>query len=179
MKKISILAFFLLLAVLLVSCKDKTKEEWSHFYGYTNNDIIGEYSFSNINKVFDDLEPSSYCHICDDAEISITAASATMVNFNINCPNDNYSRTFTGVPTKNPNDCMIRMSSGYTQTGGGKLRAYNVQASVYRNDALQIRLSGFAAMNTYKLVAVPNTDPILYDTIQDSGVNYYFDVIKN
>lgn len=178
MKKISISAFILLLAVMLVGCNDK-KKEWNYLYGYTNDDIVGEYSFSNIDKVFDDLEPSSYCHICDDAEISITAASATMVNFNINCPNDNYSRTFTGVPTKNPNDCMIRMSSGYTQAGGGKLRAYNVQASVYRNDDLNIRLSGFAAVNTYKLVPLPNSNSDIYDTIQDSGVNYYFDVIKN
>lgn len=178
MKKITISAFFILLAVLLVGCDDK-KKEWDYLYGYTKDDIIGEYSFSNIDKVFEDLEPSSYCHICDDAEISITAASATTVNFNINCPSDNYSRTFTGVPTKNPGDNMVRMSSGYILSGGGRLRAYNVLASVYCNDARNIRLSGFATLNTYKLVPVPNTDPVLYDTVSDSGVNYYFDVIKN
>ena len=178
MKKIAISAFFVLLAVAFIGC-DSKKNEWNYKYGYTNDDIIGEYSFSNIDKVFDDLEQSGYCHICDNAEISVTAASAKTVNFIINCPDDNFSRTFIGVPTKNPGDCMIRMSSGYIQTGGSQLRAYNLLASVYQNDEQKIRLHGFAALNTYKLVAVPNTDPILYDTIQDSGVNYYFDVIKN
>ena len=75
MKQVKFSAFFLLLAVLLVGCKDE-KKEWNYKYGYTNEDIIGSYSFSNIDKVFDDLEPSDYCHICDDAEIDITAASS-------------------------------------------------------------------------------------------------------
>lgn len=178
MKKTLISAFFLLLAVVFVGCKDE-KKEWNHKYGYTIDEIIGEYAFSNIDKVFDDLEPSSYCHICDDAEISVTRVSAGTVRFKINCPNDNYSRTFTGAPTKNPDDFMIRMSSGYEQYGGSRLRAYNVNAFVYQNNAQQIRLHGFSSLNTYKLVLVPGTEPPIYDTVQDSGVNYYFDVIKN
>lgn len=178
MKKATISAFLLLLAVVFVGCKDE-KKEWKHMYGFTKADIIGEYAFSNIDKAFDDLEPSSYCHLCDDAEISITSVSASTVKFKINCPDEDYSRVFTGVPTKNPEDFMIRMSSGYEQYGGSKLRAYNVNAYVYYNEAQQIRLHGFSSFNTYKLVQVPGTNPPLYDTVQDSGVNYYFDVIKN
>lgn len=173
-----ILALLILFAVALVGCKDE-KKEWNYKYGYTNEDIIGTYSFSNVAKAFEDLEPSAYCNICEDAQIEITAASSWSVKFKINCPDEGYSQTFVGAPTKNPDDCMIRLSSGYQFTGGGKLRAYNVLASVYQNDLQQIRLSGFAATNTYNLVQVPGTDPPLYDTIADSGYNYYFDIIKN
>lgn len=178
MKHMKISALLILFAVTLVGCKDE-KKEWNYKYGYTNEDIIGSYSFSNIDKAFEDLEPSSYCHICEDAQIEITAASSSTVSFKINCPDDNYSQTFVGAPTKNTDDCMIRMSSGYQMTGGAKLRAYNVLASVYQNSLQQIRLSGFAAVNTYNLVQLPGTNPPLYDTIPDSGYNYYFDVIKN
>ena len=54
MKRFKISALLLLIAVVLVGCKDE-KKEWSNFYGYANDDIIGQYSFSNIPNLFADL----------------------------------------------------------------------------------------------------------------------------
>ena len=168
-----------LFALLLVSCSDKDKQQWTGVYGYSIEDIAGQYSYSNEIKAFSNIEPSQYVHICEDAVVSINPVSATTVSFNINCPEDGFSKTFVGRPTKNTNDNMIRMSTGYTSAKDGKVRAYNVLATVYRNDAMQTRLHGHASLTIYKLVENHYGNESRIDTVPDISNNYYFDVIKN
>ena len=177
--KIRLSVMCTLFALLLVSCGNKETKQWSNFYDYSIEDIAGQYSYSNLVKSFDGIEPSQYVHICEDAVIGITPVSATTISFNVNCPESGFSKTFVGKPTKNKYDNMIRMSTGFTPAKDGKVRAYNVLASVYRNDALQTRLHGYASLTIYKLVEHHYGNESRIDTVADISNNYYFDVIKN
>ena len=178
MKNIKLTTALCLLTLLLASCGKESKSKWTNFYGYTNEDIIGSYSYSNVEGAFDAVEGTGR-HACPDAEVSITPynSKGNVVNFSINCPEENFSRTFTGRPTTNSNDFMLHMSSGY-QHYSGKLRAYNLTSYVFTDDEGTLRLHGYAAVNTYEVVH-PYPDSQLTDTVTVDGVYYYFDVIKN
>lgn len=176
MKKFKLLALLCLLGLFFASCKEESKSEWKSYYGYTKDDIIGTYSFSNVKGAFDGVEGVGR-HSCLDAEIRINDYGGNSVEFKINCPSEDFSYTFTGRPTPLANDFMLKMSSGYSLAGNGKLKAFNVMAHVLENDAQQMRLHGYASKNTYKLVPFEGTD--LCDTVPEDGEYYYFDVIKN
>ena len=151
----------LLLGFLFVSCEKQQEKEWNKLYGYTNEDIIGTYSFSNVADAFDALTESAYCHICEDAKITVTAKSGNTIEFKVNCPNDNFNRTFEGLPRLTDNDFMIGMTAPSWNP------IYELKAYVYKNDEGQIRIHGFVRY-------IHNAG-----TAQEYPVNYYFDVIKN
>ena len=112
MKKTLISAFFILLAMAFVGCKDE-KKGWDYLYGYTNDDIIGTYHFSNVADAFESLTPSEYCYLCDDAEVTISSYQENSVKFTIKCPEEGYNQTFTGRPTYNEDDFL------YDEIGSG------------------------------------------------------------
>lgn len=163
MKRIMILPMLFVLGLLLVSCGEETKKEWKGYYGYTNGDIIGTYSYSNVSNAFEGLMESNYCHLCDDAEITIRNYSEASVEFTINCPQANFHKTFTGKPTLNENDNVIHMSIDPATLNP----VYDVMAYVYINEANEIRLHGFARKNIY------------HQDEEPYSINYYFDVVKN
>ena len=177
MKNYKLLALFCLMGIFFASCKEDSKSEWENFYGYTNEDVIGTYSFSNVSTAFDGVEGVGR-YACPDAEVSIQASSQNpnMLRFTINCPDEEYTRTIEDYATPNEDDFMLRMSTGYVYTGN-KIRAYNVNAYVMKNEKQELRLHGYSAMNTYKIVEDEETGAITY--VQTDGVYYYFDVIKN
>ena len=174
MKSIKLMALLCVMGVCFASCEKTPKSEWRNYYGYTAEDIIGTYAFSNVSGAFDSVEGIGR-HACPDAEISIAPYSANKVEFKINCPSANFSKTIEGKTTPNENDFMIRMSTGYIHSGG-KIKAYNVDAHVFTNDKNEIRLHGHIAENIYHIVE-NSTGGQVY--VQDDGVYYYFDVIKN
>ena len=174
MKNLKLLALFCLLATCFASCKEDPKAEWENFYGYTNDDIIGSYSYSNIADAFDGVEGSGR-YACTDAEIDIRSYSGSSVEFSINCPGENFSRTLHGNPTPNDGDFMLRMSSGYIPSGD-KYKAYNVTAYVMKNASQQLRIHGYASVNTYNIVEGEGGGQTY---VQDDGIYYYFDMIKN
>ena len=176
MKNCKLLALLCVIGVFFASC-DKTKSEWSNYYGFTNEDVAGTYSFSNVSTAFDGVEGVGR-HACPDAEVSIQALpqNPNMLRFTINCPDEEYTRTIDDYATPNEDDFMLRMSTGYLHTGN-KIRAYNVNAYVMKNEKQQLRLHGYSAVNTYKEVEDVETGTVTY--VQTDGVYYYFDVIKN
>ncbi len=169
-------ALLFCLTMAMVSC-NKNKTQWSSFYGYSLDDIVGKYSYSDEPKAFDRITESEDVHICEDASIEIKKLSETMVSFDIDCPEAEFRQSFVGRPTKNKNDNLIQLSSGYNKGRDGTISAYNVLADVYKNDESQIRLHGFASFDIYKVVSDANQ--IGSDTIVESRTAYYFDVIKN
>lgn len=177
MKNCKLLTLLCLLGLFFVSCDKEPKREWKNYYGYTNEDVTGIYSFSNVSSAFDGVEGIGR-HACPDAEISIQASSQNpnQLRFIINCPNEGYTRTVEDYATPNEDDFMLRMTSGYVHVGG-KVKVYVVNAHVLKNEKQEIRLSGFSAINTYKEIVNPETGNISYE--QTDGVYYYFDVIKN
>lgn len=176
MKNLKLIVLFFGLGMFFVSC-EKKQNEWENFYGFTNEDVVGTYSYSNIASAFDGVEGISR-YACYDADIKITASSTQSgkLVFLLNCPDENYSRTIEDLVTPNENDFMIRMSSGIIHSGA-QVKAHNITAYVMKNAKNQIRLHGFAAVNTYKVVTNPESG--LESYIIDDGVYYYFDVIKN
>ena len=154
MKKHSILAALLMLfALVLTSCSDDKKSEWSYFHGFTIEDIVGSYSWSNLDNAFDGLLESSNCHICDDGKVTVTQIAGSMVRFRFESELASFSRTVEDNATEDGNDFMIKMEE----------YPFEVSAYVYKNDKNQIRLHGFVRKNTAEL----------------GSINYYFDVIKD
>ena len=176
MKNCKLLALLCMLGVFLASCKEP-KSEWENFYSYTNEDVIGTYSFSNVSTAFDGVEGVGR-HVCPDAEVSIQPSSQypNMLRFTINCPDLEYTRTIEDYATPNEGDFMLRMSSGYIHSGNN-VKIYVVNAHVLKNAKQELRLSGFSAINTYKEVHNEESGTTSY--VQVNGEYYYFDVIKN
>lgn len=171
MKNSKLLALICALSLLFVSCEKVQKNEWANFYGYTNEDIIGTYSFSNISDAFDGVEGTGR-HACPDAEISISAVpGSSLIDFAVNCPSANFSKQIVAAATPNEGDFMIQMSTGINYNN----KAYEVEARVLKNDKQEIRLSGFIAETTYEYQESENVGHY----VKIDGVYYYFDVIKN
>ena len=173
MKNIKYLSVLLILGLLFVSCEKQSQEkEWNKYYGYTNEEIIGTYAFSNIKDAFDGLTENAYCHICEDARINITERSKNTINFTVNCPSDEFNRTFEGRPCLTDDIFLIKM----TDPSESLHPEYELTVYVYKNDQGDIRLHGFARHVTYEIHNDPNGTAV-YNI--KSKVNYYFDVIKN
>ena len=147
MKNIKYLSVLLMLSFLFVSCEKQPQES--------------EY-----------LTESSYCHICEDARINITASSGNAIECNVNCPSDEFNRTFEGRPCVTDDDFLINM----TVPSGNAHPDYELTVYVYKNAQGKIRLHGFARQITYQIVN--NPDGLTVYNVK-SKVNYYFDVIKN
>ncbi|MBO7615759.1 MAG: hypothetical protein J6T22_01005 [Bacteroidales bacterium] len=165
MKNYKLLALICALGVLSVSC-NKDKNEWDHFYGYTLQDVMGSYSASNVSDAFEDLTENAYCHICNDAQITITSSE-----FKILCPSDDFSKSFPMPHAANEDVFMINSSN----PSWSAYPDYELVTYVYKNDKGEVRLHGFARH-------------VVYETVYENGssfykvkskVNYYFDVIKN
>ena len=170
MKNIKYLSVLLVLGFLFVSCEKQQEKEWNRHYGYTNEEIIGSYSYSNVAEAFDGLTESAYCHICEDARINVTARSESIIEFTVNCPSDEFNRTFEGRPSSTDNDFLIQM----TAPSGSPHSDYKLLVYVYKNEKGDIRLHGYARLVKYEY----NPETEEYD-IPKVETNYWFDVIKN
>ena len=151
MKRIKFLPVLLMLGVLFVSCEKQQEKEWNRYYGYTNEEIIGLYSYSDVDDAFDGLTENHYCHVCNDARINITADSENTIQFSMNSAKAELNATLKGNPALNDDDFLITLVD----------YPYELTAYVYTNASGQIRLHGFVRKNNH------------------DRPTYYFDVIKN
>ena len=165
MNKLRVLALLCVLGVFSVSCRER-QSEWVSFYGYTSQDVMGSYSPSGVVDAFDGLTENSYCHICSDAQITITATE-----FRVNCPSDDFNKTFVMPHAAGEDEFMINTSNPSWSTHPD----YELVTYVYKNDKGEIRLHGFARHVIYEIIY--NENGAVYQA--KSKVNYYFDVIKN
>lgn len=150
MKSIKILSVLFLLSFFFVSCEEEQNSEWERHYGYANAEIIGSYSYSHISDAFDGLTENVYCHICDDAVITISADSENAIKFDMRSVEGALNVSLVGPAAMNESD-LVSFTDG----------AYELLAYVKINASGQIRLHGHVKSNNPSLV------------------NYYFDVIKN
>lgn len=172
MKKLRFLPLAVLLGFVLVSCNKDSNKEWKQFYGYTVEDIVGTYVYSNVQDAFDGLMESEYSHICEDAQVTITPYlnSQTSIEFKVNCPGAGFNKSFTGRPFITEDSFLVKMSL----PSGTLYPDYELTAHVYQNDKGDIRLNGFARRIFYEVIVV---DGETHKQVK-SVVNYYFDVIK-
>ena len=164
-------ALLLLLSVCMVSCQ-KEQKEWSKLYGYSQDDIVGRYTYSQLPEAFSGLMESEEAHLCADAQVSITSASEQNIVFSLSCPDHGFQRSFSGRPTLNANAFLIGMGGGWVG-----LKRYALSATVLKNTQDAVRLDGFVSEDHYEKVF--NTEEDKYDTLFTYSVKYYFDVIKN
>ena len=167
MKKIALL----LLVIACFSCEKQETKEWSKFFGYTNDDIVGEYVHSGLSSAFAALTESNSAYLCADAQVKITSTSETGVLFRIDCPDHNFAKSFSGRPSPNSGSFLINM--GGAMSG---LKRYVLSATVRKNDEEKVRLEGSVSEDHF--VREYNTTTQKYDTIFDHSVKYYFDVVK-
>ena len=163
MKRLSIISLLLFLGFATVSCNKEKK-------GYTIDDIVGEYIFSNAADAFDGLEADENTFICYDAVITIARDGENSVDFWLSCPNEDipwaptnegHKARFNGAPFQNENDSVISMSYDY---GYGKYPPNEsmVIANVSKMDG-KIRLQGYH---------------YFYSGSSALSYFYYFDVLK-
>ncbi len=168
MKKNGFLLLMLMAGLLLVSCKKDTLKEWERFSDFTLDDIRGTYSFSNVDGVFDNLTENEYCHLCTDAQITISPylGSETSIDFNVKCPSQSFNRSFTGRPAIDEDSSLLNMTVPSTSLHPD----FELTAYVYKNAKGDVRLHGLAREVYY------NVDQGVYSI--KYKVNYYFDVLK-
>ena len=154
MKKTSLIGLLLFLGLITVSCNKEKK-------GYTVDDIVGEYTFSNAADAFEGLEADDFIYLCDDAVVTITRDGKNSVEFRLSCPDEEHNARFNGTPFQNENDSVIMMSYDY---GNGKYppNESKVTAKVSKMDG-KIRLQGYH---------------YFYSGSSSLSYVYYFDVIK-
>jgi len=155
-KHITLAALFMLFALVFTGCEKKN--EWSYLHGFTTEDIVGTYSWSNIDNVFDGLLESTYCHLCDDAKITITKSVGSLVIFRFENESPAFTVAVEDGATAPGNDFMILMEEYKAGV------PYEVSAHVYHDGKNRIRLHGFVRE---------------YKPGYGGPVNYYFDVIKD
>ena len=157
------ISLMLFLGFATVSCNKEKK-------GYTIDDIVGEYVFSNAADAFDGLEADEDTFLCYDAVITITRDGKNSVEFRLSCPNEGlygyptnegHKARFNGAPFQNENDSVIRMSYDY---GYGKNPPSEsvVIANVSKMDG-KIRLQGYH---------------YFYSGTSGNSYFWYFDVLK-
>ena len=174
MKKMRFLPLMLVLGVLLFSCKKDETKEWNQFYDFTLEEIMGTYTYSNVSGAFDALTENDFCHICEDAEVSISPylGSDSSIEFKVNSQKASFNKSFTGRPALNDDNFLINMS----MPASSIYPDYEVTAYVYKNDKGDVRLHGFARHIYYENIV--DSDGTVHKDVK-SMVNYYFDVIKN
>lgn len=163
----------------LVSCREKNENEWKRLFGYTRDDVCGSYAFSNCADAFANLEENdTVCRFCRDAEISISPSSTNSIVFNINCPQENYTKTFVGKAPMNANDFLIDIQGNTQNHSNHKYTVHKLQAEVLKNDAGQIRLCGFGQSLLYQdHYEIFQGDTLVTHKLLNS-MNYYFDALK-
>jgi hypothetical protein len=162
-KRISIISLLLFLGFATVSCNKEKK-------GYTIDDIVGEYTFSNAADAFDGLEADEDTFLCYDAVITITRDGENSVEFRLSCPNeglngdpnnDGHNARFNGAPFQNENDSVISMSYDYGYDKYPPTES-TVTAKVSKMDG-KIRLQGHH---------------YFYSGPSGNSYFWYFDVVK-
>ena len=113
------MALLLMVGTLMVACQKDDAKEWQQFYDFTLDDIKGTYDFSYVSSAFNGLTETSFCHICEDATVSVSTylGSESSIEFKVNCAKETFNKSFTGRPAINEDDpFLLNMSSPNTST---------------------------------------------------------------
>lgn len=152
----TLLAIAIGLLFVSISCKKSpTESEWSRFYGYTKNDIVGHYEANPDESLYQDL-PTEGVAVYDNATIDIVELSENSISLRIVIP---------GVLNKNFSGAIYTNE----QISDLTLQNFNedIMMTVYKNSKGQVRFHGRVKHYYY------NADHELVNSN-----NYGFDVIK-
>lgn len=184
MKKSVLFVAFATIVLAFASC-NKDKSDWKKFYGYTANEIGGTYSYSNASDAFKSLTEGAFCHLCPDANITITPTDDNTIRFVMNSEELDYYKLYMGKAPLNSHDFMIDIPGNTQVLSSTSFIVYSLNSRVYQNADGQIRLEGNSAHSRYniKFDTIYNEQhhPIgVYPDTSLFGITrYYFDVIKD
>ena len=150
-------AFLILIAIglLCTSCEKTPVSEWSRYYGYTKDNIVGHYDANPDESLYEAL-PTEGVTVYDNATVDITALSDDLISLRIVIP-DVINKVFSGAINAEESSSDL------------VLHNYNedVMATIYKNSKGQVRLHGRVKHYYY------NANNVLVNSN-----NYGFDVIK-
>ena len=184
MKKSVLYVTLIAMLMVFASCQ-KDKNGWKKFYGYTPEEIGGAYTYSNAQDAFESLTEGEFCHLCRDAEITITPTSDNTIKFVMKSEDADYYKLYSGKAPLNSHDFMIDILGNTQYVSSTSFIKYTLNSRVYQNGQGQIRLEGNSAHNRYNIKSTTIYDDLhhpidtIYDTVLYSSTRYYFDVIKN
>ena len=156
MKRLNILlTTFLGLALVFASCEKTPVNEWSRFYGFTKDDIAGQYNANPDESIYEAL-PTQGVVVYDNATVEITAQSGNLVSVHVIIPGV-INKVFSGTVVSDEGSSNIVFRNNNEE----------LIVTVYKNDQNQIRLDGCVKHNYYNS----------HGEVIDSDY-YGFDVIK-
>ena len=143
------------LCLLFVSCGKSSQEEWSRFYNFTQNDIVGHYEANPDESLYEEL-PTTGVAVYDNATIDIQSSGGNQVSLRIVIPGT-INKAFSGtvIPDEDSSDLMLVNNNE------------DISMTVYKNSQNQIRLHGRVKRYHY------DSHQVLVDSD-----NWGFDVLK-
>lgn len=156
MKRITAILATTLCLVFLASCEKDPVKEWSRFFGFTKDDIVGHYNPNPDESLYHE-QPTEGVKVYSDAVIDVIALQDDYVSIRINIPSVPLNKVFSGVPYFNESNSDIVLSNGND----------DLRMTVYKNGKGQVRFHGRQKRYIYG----PN-----YEVVDSK--NYGFDVIK-
>lgn len=136
MKNFKLMVLLCVLAFGFASCKEQ-KNEWRNFIGYTYQDVVGTYNVSDASEAFDGLTEGSLCHICRDAQITISN-SGSKLKIEVKSLSAGLNWSSIGNPKLNDDDFIMQL---------GAAPELDFLATVYTNDTKGVRLHGYVRKN--------------------------------
>ena len=155
MKKLT--PFLLALTLWCVSCGKTPTNEWSRFYAYTMDDVVGHYEANPDESLYEEL-PTQGVAVYDNVVIDIVSLSETLVSLHIVIP-DKINKTYSGTLDTTDEHRTDIILHGFNE---------DFMATVYTNSQNQVRLHGRVKQYYYDANGV----------LVNSN-NYGFDVIKS
>ena len=133
MKRIIVITIMLIAAIGLNSCNKTEVNEWTRFYGYTKNDIVGHYTPNPDESAYPEL-PTNGVQVYRNATIDITdlGPEQNLVQLHIVIP-DVINKTFSGVLYSNENESDLAFHNFNNE---------DILMTVYKNKQNQVRLHG-------------------------------------
>jgi hypothetical protein len=157
MKRISTLLATLLCLVMFVSCEKEPVNEWQRFWGYTKDDIVGDYEANPDESIYEEY-PTAGMTIYKNASIHVTGLSGDLVSIRINIPGV-INKVFSGAVYSASDNSDLALVS----TNGND----DIRMTVYKNSKGDVRFHGIQKRYHYDA-----------GHVLTSSENYGFDVIK-
>lgn len=157
MKRISTLLATLLCLVMFVSCEKEPVNEWQRFWGFTKDDIVGDYEANPDESIYEEY-PTAGVTVYNNATLHVAGLSGDMISIRINIPGV-LNKVFSGSVYSAPDNSDIAL----VFPNGNE----DIRMTVYKNSKGDVRFHGIQKRYHY------NEQHVLI-----SSENYVFDVIK-
>lgn len=156
MKKITTILATAFFAILFTSCKKDSADQWERFWGFTKDDVVGQYTANPDESLYEDL-PTEGVKVYSDASLEIRSLSGDLISIQLTIPNV-IKKVFSGTLYSDPSNSDLAIKNSETE---------DIRMTVYKNANGDVRLHGLHKRYYYDA-----------NHVVDHSDNYGFDVIK-